>query len=158
MEELMSRISLAASVAAAALLAWPVSAQDQAARIDVAEKEPFGEYLVDGEGMSLYLLEEDTQGAAGSAAVSTCSEACAEAWPPLVTTGDAQAGERIDAAMLSTIERDDGSMQVTYNGWPLYHYAQDQQAGDTTGHDVHDDWGEWYLVAPSGEHVEEEGE
>ena len=46
---------------------------------------------------------------------------------------------------LGTITRDDGSLQVTYNGMPLYYYAKDMARGDTTGEGVGD---EWYTVAP----------
>ena len=35
--------------------------------------------------------------------------------------------------MLVTITRDDGTIQVTYNGLPLYHYSGDSPPGDTTG-------------------------
>lgn len=129
-------------------------AQDSAVTVDVSETEPFGQYLVDGEGMSLYMLEADTQGTADTDAVSTCSDACTEEWPPLTATSEPMAGEQLDASLLSTIARDDGTMQVTYNGWPLYHYHDDQAPGDTEGQGVHDDWGEWYLVAPSGEQIE----
>jgi predicted lipoprotein with Yx(FWY)xxD motif len=50
----------------------------------------------------------------------------------------------------STITRTDGTTQVTYNGWPLYYYAKDQQAGDTTGEGV---GSVWYLVSPTGDKV-----
>lgn len=101
------------------------------------------------------MLEADTQGGADTEAVSTCSDACTEEeWPVQVATGEPMAGEQVDAALLSTIERDDGTMQVTYNGWPLYYYHDDQAPGDTEGQGVHDDWGGWYLVAPSGEAIE----
>ena len=44
----------------------------------------------------------------------------------------------------------DGTVQATYNGWPLYYYAKDKQPGDTTGQDV----GKvWYVIAPSGDAV-----
>lgn len=45
---------------------------------------------------------------------------------------------------------------VTYNGHPL-HYQKDQ--GTTpTGNDVKDAGGEWYLVTPAGEKMEDHGE
>ena len=42
-------------------------------------------------------------------------------------------------------------MQVTYNGWPLYYYIKDEQAGDTVGQQVGD---VWYVISPAGEEIE----
>lgn len=101
-----------------------------------------GTILVDGEGMTLYLFDEDEEG------VSSCDGSCAEVWPPLV--GDATATAEADGALLGTTERDDGSVQVTYAGMPLYRYAPDAQPGDVTGQGV----GEvWWVVAPDGERL-----
>lgn len=138
--------------------AGPAEGQAEAATamLRVAEKQPFGPYLVDSEGRSLYLLEADTRGAGGAQPSSTCSGACAQEWPPLTTSGEPQGGPQVNGAMLSTMTRGDGASQVTYNGWPLYYYHDDQQPGDVKGQHVHDQWGEWYLVAPSGEPVEQE--
>ncbi|MCQ0090290.1 hypothetical protein [Roseovarius sp. M141] len=145
-------VSAAAVLGLTAIVPVPALAEDKsAATISVSEKEPVGRYLADSEGLSLYMLEADTQGVGGTEAVSTCSDKCTEEWPPLTTSGEPQAGEQLDASLLSSIEREDGSMQVTYNGWPLYHYHDDKESGDMSGQDVHDDWGGWYLVSPSGE-------
>jgi predicted lipoprotein with Yx(FWY)xxD motif len=100
-----------------------------------------GDVLVDGEGMTLYLFEPDDQGD------STCYDDCAQAWPPLLADGDPVAGEGADEALLGTVERDDGSMQVTYDGWPLYHWSGDEQPGDTNGQGIQD---VWWVVAPDG--------
>ncbi len=57
--------------------------------------------------------------------------------------------------MIGNIQREDGTTQVTYNGWPLYYYAKDQASGDTTGHDIKDFGAEWYLLTPEGEKAED---
>jgi predicted lipoprotein with Yx(FWY)xxD motif len=57
--------------------------------------------------------------------------------------------------MLSTITRDDGTMQVTYNGWPLYLFHADAAAGDTNGQGLDEFGGLWYLVSPAGEAIQE---
>lgn len=95
---------------------------------------PGGEVLVDGEGLSLYLFENDDQGE------STCTADCTTTWPPLTTTGEPTAEGSADQGALGTITREDGSTQVTYNDWPLYHYAGDSGAGDTEGQGVGDVW------------------
>ena len=57
------------------------------------------------------------------------------------------AGEGVDAALIGYTIRDNGSVQATYNGWPLYYFIRDEAPGDTNGQGV----GEiWYVVDPSG--------
>lgn len=103
-----------------------------------------GTILVDGEGNTLYLFMSDAQGP------STCVDACAATWPAL--EGPAEAGEGVDEGLLDTAERpDDGSSQVTYNGWPLYHFANDAAPGDTNGQGVGDIW---FVVDAEGNPVE----
>jgi len=63
------------------------------------------------------------------------------------------ANPAVRAQLLGTVQRRDGAMQVTYNGWPLYYYARDQNPGDTNGQDVEGFGGEWYLVTPEGHPV-----
>ena len=65
---------------------------------------------------------------------------------------EALAGEGVDATLLGTITRDDGSTQVTYNGWPLYYFHEDAAAGDTNGQGL---GGVWFLVSPEGEAIEQ---
>jgi predicted lipoprotein with Yx(FWY)xxD motif len=158
----MSRHSLARALAVLPLLAGPAFAQDQAETIMTAESPDYGAYLADGESRSVYMFEADTQGQGDTAAVSACMDECLAEWPPVTTTGEPQAGEGAMAEMLGTLTRDDGSMQVTYNGWPLYYYHEDEAAGDTKGHDIEEFGGEWYLVTAEGEEVgegeEESGE
>lgn len=122
--------------------------------IDVMQQEPYGAFLTDAEGRALYLFTADTQGES-----SACYDDCAAAWPPLLAAGTPTAADpALDAAMLGTLERRDGAMQVTYNGWPLYYYQPDQASGQVTGQDVHGFGGEWYLVSPQGEQIEAEAE
>jgi predicted lipoprotein with Yx(FWY)xxD motif len=113
------------------------------ADLTVADSE-HGEILVDGAGMTLYLFTEDSDGR------SVCEDACAAAWPPLLVDADPVPGEGVDGGLLGTTEREDGSTQVTYAGWPLYTWAQDQQPGDVTGQGVQE---VWFVVSPAGEAV-----
>lgn len=100
-----------------------------------------GDVLVDDEGMTLYMFDPDEQGP------STCYEDCATNWPPLTVDGDPAAGEGVDEALLGTTERDDGSMQVTYDDWPLYHFAGDSASGETNGQGIQD---VWWVIGPDG--------
>ncbi|WP_371496773.1 hypothetical protein OG871_12230 [Kitasatospora sp. NBC_00374] len=107
-----------------------------------------GSILVDGQGRTLYLFEADTS------SQSTCSDACAAAWPPFTTTGAATAGDGATAGLLGTTKRPDGATQVTYNGHPLYYYAGDAKPGDTTGQDLNQFGASWYVLNAAGAKVE----
>ena len=124
-----------------------------AATVNVSESADHGSILVDANGMALYAFMADTQ----NGDTSTCGDddGCATEWPPLVSDGDPVAGEGVDASLLGTITRDDGTMQVTYNGWPLYLFEEDTAAGDTNGQGIDEFGGLWYLVSPTGEAIQQ---
>ena len=109
---------------------------------DVALGETsLGDSLVDGDGFTLYVFANDTAGQ------SACDGACAEAWPPLVVEGDPAVGSGVDAALVSTITRGDGTSQVTVEGHALYRFAGDAQPGDENGQGVA---GLWNVAGPDG--------
>ena len=99
--------------------------------VSSAMSATLGSYLVGPNGLALYTHTGD------SATSSTCTGQCAVARPPLtVGTGmQATAGSGVTGA-LATLTRDDGSVQVTYMGLPLYYWKGDTKAGDTTGEGV----------------------
>ena len=114
------------------------------ATVAVAESD-LGEILVDAEGLTAYVFLSDEGGE------STCYDECESAWPPITVDGDPVAGEGVDGSLLGTTERDDGTTQVTYDGWPLYLFASDAAPGDTNGQGV----GEvWFVVGPDGKAIE----
>lgn len=99
-----------------------------------------GPYLAGPTQMALYTFDNDELGS------SACSGDCAAAWPPLtVESGTAPAGGPGVTGELGTIERDDGTTQVTYDGAPLYYYAGDEQLYDVNGDGV---GGVWHLARP----------
>ena len=104
-------------------------------------------FLTNGSGRSLYLWVPDTS------TKSTCSGGCATAWPPLTTKGKPSAGTGAKASDLGTINRSDGTKQVTYDGHPLYTYIGDSAAGQTNGEGSTEFGAPWYLVAPSGKQI-----
>jgi predicted lipoprotein with Yx(FWY)xxD motif len=109
-----------------------------------------GKFLVDAQGHSLYLFEKDENGE------SYCGGACAAVWPPLETDSMPHAAGGLQTAALGTIKRDDGDMQVTYHGHPLYYYAADASTpGKTKGEGLDQFGNEWYLVGANGKTVEE---
>lgn len=113
--------------------------------VQLANMTGVGEFLVDAEGMSLYLFKNDEGG------TSSCTGDCATAWPPFVI----EAGEFVATGegvtgTFATIERDDGSLQVTYEGVPLYYFSGDAAAGDVAGQGVNS---VWFLVDADGEAI-----
>ena len=107
-----------------------------------------GQILVDGNGRTLYLYEAD------KSAMSTCYGDCASVWPPLLTGGSPVAGPGINQALLGTTTRTDGSVEVVYNGHPLYYFVSDKQAGDTTGQGISSFGADWYVISPAGGKVD----
>jgi predicted lipoprotein with Yx(FWY)xxD motif len=106
----------------------------------VSSTDELGEFLVTADGRTVYLFSNDEPG------VSNCADECAEAWPPVMVAADERlvAAEGIEGEW-GTIERADGAMQVTYNGMPLYLFAEDAAPGDTNGQAVGD---VWWVVEP----------
>jgi predicted lipoprotein with Yx(FWY)xxD motif len=104
-----------------------------------------GRVLVDSRGRTLYLFLADK----GTRSVCNSAE-CVRDWPPLLTKGAPIAGAGINAMLLGTTTRADGTREVTYAGHPLYYFVADRNAGDVTGQGVNSYGGLWYVVSPSG--------
>lgn len=109
-----------------------------------AVSQPF---LVDQQGRALYLFTTDTQ----NGGTSACTAECLMEWQPLIVTGAPQAGQGVDAGLLGTITREDGTLQATYNGWPLYTYSGDAVPGSTSGQGM---GGAWFLVSGTGNSIQ----
>jgi predicted lipoprotein with Yx(FWY)xxD motif len=103
-----------------------------------------GTILVDSQGRALYLFTHD------SGSTSTCTGACATAWPLLLANGAPTATSGANAALLGTSKRADGTTQVTYNGHPLYRFVKDVSPGQTNGQGVTAFGGSWFAVTAAG--------
>src|SRR5215475_12036221 len=109
-------VALAAALVAVGLAQASPSA---AARLSVRSSE-YGKTLFGPTGKVVYVFGADR----GS--VSHCYGVCARAWPPLLTRGAPLAGAGVDVKLLGMTKRKDGTLQVTYNGHPLYYYSADK--------------------------------
>ena len=105
---------------------------------------PAGTYLTDGSGRTVYLWLADSMNK------STCSGACASAWPPVTAHGSVAASGGAMSSDLGTISRPDGTKQVTYNGHPLYYFSGDTGPGMAKGQGLNGFGAKWWMVAPSG--------
>ncbi len=104
----------------------------------------FGQMLFDRTGQAIYLFDIE------KTSRPRCYDACAEAWPPVLTKGDPVAGQGVDSSLLGTTERRDGTAQVTYNDHPLYFYAHEGKR-EVKCHNVFLNGGNWYVVQPDGD-------
>ncbi len=115
------------------------------ASVKLGEAE-LGKVLVGPDGRTLYGFTNDT------AAKSTCSGACALAWPPAIVDASWSAGPGLDTGIFATTVRDDGALQLVAGKWPLYYFEGDATAGDTNGQGSGD---VWFAVAPDARLVKE---
>ncbi len=115
---------------------------NNAVSLQLTSNDKLGKFIADGQGTTLYLFMKDTMN------TSNCNDACAQKWPPLISQGKPTLGGGLDASLVGTTQRKDGSMQVTYNGHPLYHYAPDQKPGDVLGQGV---GSVWFVVTAAGD-------
>jgi predicted lipoprotein with Yx(FWY)xxD motif len=117
----------------------PASVAPSAAAGSTVEATPVGSIgtvLVAGSNkMTVYIFTQDVKDSGKSA----CSGDCLKAWPALtVPAGGTPTGGTGVTGTLGTITRDDGTLQVTYNGLPLYFFANDKAPGDAAG--VYENW------------------
>jgi predicted lipoprotein with Yx(FWY)xxD motif len=111
----------------------------------VAKDSPFGRVLYDANGQVVYVFEIDRRDE------SNCTSAdCAKAWPPVLTEEEPTAGAGVDKGLLGTIRREDGKLQVTYDGRPLYFYEH-EGPGEVRCHNVNLHGGLWWVVTSAGE-------
>ena len=100
-----------------------------------AKKAKVGSVIVDGHGRTLYRFTAEAQG------VPVCTGACVSTWPPAVVAAAAGLPQHV-----ATVKRpDDGRLQLTYDGHPLYRYAGDRSTADANGEGV---GGQWFVVKP----------
>ncbi len=95
--------------------------------------------LADARGLALYSLSSEKAGA------SACTGGCAQAWPPLLSTGRPTAPSSVPGKL--TVVHTANGAQVAYNGHLLYRYAGDTKPGQANGDDQKGPaGGEWYVV------------
>jgi predicted lipoprotein with Yx(FWY)xxD motif len=101
-----------------------------------------GKVVTDQHGWVLYRFDADT----AKPSKSNCVDKCAKVWPPAITDGNPVLNG-IDASLVGTVTRPDGSMQITLAGWPLYRYIGDKAPGQWKGQNVA---AKWFVSAPTG--------
>src|SRR5918911_746682 len=136
------RVIAVLAALAALVLTGNANAADRS--VLTSGRSSYGQVLFDGRGFALYAFTHDSRGR------STCTGACAAAWPPYLVKSAAKAGAGARSSLLGTTRRSDGSLQVTYKGQPLYYYVGDKRAGQILCQNVSEFGGLWLVVRPDG--------
>jgi predicted lipoprotein with Yx(FWY)xxD motif len=144
---LLTALSVAAcGGSGGATAAPPITTSRRATTVGVASTR-LGRILVDSHGRTLYLFKLDSGG------LSACTGACATAWPPLLAHGKPSVGSGASASLVASIQRANGTRQLTYNGHPLYTFVDDQKRGDLKGQGVSAFGARWYVLSPAGDQI-----
>ena len=102
-----------------------------------------GSVIEDQNGFVLYRFDDD----GNNPAKSTCGGDCAKVWHPALTNDGKPTLKGVDAKVVGTVVRADGTRQLTVKGWPLYRYIGDKKAGTWKGQNVN---GKWFVIKPDG--------
>ena len=140
-------LSVIAALGAGAAMA-ATTALHSSATVKTAANAKFGTVLVSSTGKTLYRYTVDSKG------VNRCTSnaACNKYWPPLLVKATAKpsVGGDASASLLGTIKAAHGMRQVTYAGFPLYSFAGDTKAGQTSGEGFQK---QWFVVNTKGAFV-----
>jgi predicted lipoprotein with Yx(FWY)xxD motif len=122
---------------------------DASQTVSVDAVDGVGDVLVDTEGAALYAANEEANG------MVVCVDSCTTIWDPVtVSDGDKPTADSGLADELGTVQRPEGTQQITFDGRPLYRFAEDPSPGTVTGNGFADTFGSqaftWHVVTPSG--------
>jgi predicted lipoprotein with Yx(FWY)xxD motif len=92
-------------------------------------------------GMTVYTFTNDK----ADSGTSACTGGCLTKWPALTVPAGStpSAGDGVTGKLATITRADDGTLQVTYNGLPLYFFQGDKAPGDLNG-----SYTGWNLVKP----------
>jgi predicted lipoprotein with Yx(FWY)xxD motif len=116
------------------------------AKLATAEVGDFGKVVVDGTGRTLYVFDNDTS----DPSKSNCDGGCAAMWPPVLAGSATPQLDGVDASLVGTVTRTDGSKQLTLAGSPVYEFASDGKAGEAKGQAF---GGTWWVVGADGKKI-----
>jgi predicted lipoprotein with Yx(FWY)xxD motif len=122
--------------------------------VSTTKKPDLGRILVNSEGFTVYTFSKDRRTNIPCLDTcperSACYEACEEAWPPVPVSGTPEATGGVDPYEIGATRRNNGTLQMTYAGQPLYTYSGDHRPGETTGNGAEGFEGEWTAISRSG--------
>jgi predicted lipoprotein with Yx(FWY)xxD motif len=126
------------------------AAASTTATVSVESVEGVGEVLVDSDGAALYTADQEMDGKV------RCTDSCAETWIPLTVSGGREPTASGDVTgVLGVTERPGGERQVSFDGQPLYTFADDTTPGEVTGDGLSDTFDgtlfSWQVAKTDGE-------
>ena len=110
-----------------------------------AFRSQYGRILQVPGGHAVYVFTHDTSGRP-----STCYGDCAVKWPPVIVKQTPVAQGPVKQSLLGTVRRNDGTLQATYAGQPLYRYVGERDPGEVLCQGVSEFGGTWWVLAPNG--------
>jgi predicted lipoprotein with Yx(FWY)xxD motif len=110
-----------------------------------------GKILVDAQGRTMYAFAADSKGK------SNCSGSCLAYWPVVPAGSKTPKAAAGVTATFGVLHRQDGTAQLTVDGWPMYTYIGDSKPGATTGQGKNLSGGLWWVVSPSGKWITKAG-
>lgn len=120
-----------ASVAPTEASAAPTSASS-GETVEATAVGSIGTVLVAGSnGMTVYSFSKDIK----DSGTSACTGGCITKWPALTVAAGVTptAGTGVTGTLATITRPDDGKLQVTYNGLPLYFFSGNSAPGDGNG-------------------------
>ena len=139
-----SEPAVPASLAAPVGNGSPIAGKNtvDASRDSVATATTFIGTVMTSGGFTLYRNTKDK----AVPPTSSCLGTCTSTWPPI----DAEAQptlDGVDATLIGTAVRPDGTKQLTVGGWPVYRYIKDMLPGTVNGQGID---GVWQAVGADG--------
>ena len=139
-----SEPAVPASLAAPVGNGSPIAGKNtvDASRDSVATATTFIGTVMTSGGFTLYRNTKDK----AVPPTSSCLGTCTSTWPPI----DAEAQptlDGVDATLIGTAVRPDGTKQLTVGGWPVYRYIKDMLPGTVNGQGID---GVWLAVGADG--------
>lgn len=115
-------------------LSVPVSA------VQVTDNPWFGAILTDDAGRALYVIGGETQ----------CADECLLLWAPVPAETVTSSESGLDREEFGLTQGPGGKPQATFDGRPLFYFAEDFAAGDTNGHHFEEFGSVGFLISPEG--------
>ena len=122
-----------------------LSEDEVTTELTAASVKRMGETVQNQDGFVLYRFDDDK---VKPKVVSECNDDCAKVWPPqVINKGEKPKLDGVDADAVGTVEREDGTLQLTIDNWPVYTYIGDKKPGQWKGQNVGK---KWFVITPDG--------